>query len=196
MAFGYCRCLRLSACASVHQCVNPALVRTITSDPFTKLGSGVKKTWLNFIWFYGIIGFNLQGQMWARVTKFGPLNLDQRCITANDYLDCFTVLTISQSPSSARTYIPRPLHGPDCFTVSNLCTNTDLGGRWYFGVNVALVVISRHRNGTDRFSWNLSSWKARIRFEHTVNAMAVDVTVRNGVNDPWRPMLPKIHDTL
>ena len=31
-------------------------------------------------------------------------------------------------------YIPRLLHGPDCFTVPTCCTYTDLGSRGYFGV--------------------------------------------------------------
>ena len=33
----------------------------------------------------------------------------------------------SQSPSSACTSLPRLFHSPDCFTVSTLCTYTDLG---------------------------------------------------------------------
>ena len=44
------------------------------------------------------------------------------------------VSTVSKSPSSARTYLPRPLHGPDCFTVSILLTHTVLGSWWYFDV--------------------------------------------------------------
>ena len=32
------------------------------------------------------------------------------------------------------TYIPRLLHGPDCFTVSTLCTYTDLGSQGYLGI--------------------------------------------------------------
>ena len=38
LAFGYCRCLRLSVCPSVRPCVNHELVRAITHHPF-KLGS-------------------------------------------------------------------------------------------------------------------------------------------------------------
>ena len=45
----------------------------------------------------------------------------------HEYLDCFTGLTVSWSPSSAHTYIPRLFHGPDCVTVSTRCTYTDLG---------------------------------------------------------------------
>ena len=54
------------------------------------------------------------------------------------HLDPFTVPTISRSPSYAHTctYLPRPLHGLDCFTVSILCTYTDLGSRGYFGVSL------------------------------------------------------------
>ena len=53
---------------------------------------------------------------------------------SHDYVDCFTVLTVSQSPSSAHTYIPRLLHSPVCFTVSTLCIYTDLGSRGYLGI--------------------------------------------------------------
>ena len=42
--------------------------------------------------------------------------------------------TVSWSPSSVRTYIIRLFHGPECFTVSTLCTYTDLGSRGYFSV--------------------------------------------------------------
>ena len=38
------------------------------------------------------------------------------------------------SKSDAHICIPRPLHSHDCFTVSNLCTYTDLGSQGYFGV--------------------------------------------------------------
>ena len=43
-------------------------------------------------------------------------------------------LTVSWSPSSAYTNIPRLFHGRDCFTISTLCTYTDIGSRGYFGV--------------------------------------------------------------
>ena len=56
----------------------------------------------------------------------------------------FTIPTVSRSPPSAGTYLPRPLHGRDCFTVSILCTYTDLGNRRRFGVNVTLVSIRRY----------------------------------------------------
>ena len=31
-------------------------------------------------------------------------------------------LTGESAPSAASTYLPRPLHAPECFTVSTLCT--------------------------------------------------------------------------
>ena len=72
----------------------------------------------------------------GRITKFGAevqntllfrgvIDLD-----LHYYLDCFMVSIVSRSPSSACPYIPRPLHGPDCFTVSTLCT--DPGNCVYF----------------------------------------------------------------
>ena len=42
-------------------------------------------------------------------------------------------LTVSWSPSSVHTYIPRLFHGPNCFPVSTRCTY--LGSRGYFGVH-------------------------------------------------------------
>ena len=47
-------------------------------------------------------------------------------------------IVISQYPFAARIYIPRPLHGFDCFTVSTLCTDIDLGSRGISAVNVLL----------------------------------------------------------
>ena len=53
---------------------------------------------------------------------------------SHGYLDCCTVRTVSQSPSSTHTHIPRLLHGPECFAVSNICTYADLGSQGYFSV--------------------------------------------------------------
>ena len=50
------------------------------------------------------------------------------------YKDRFGVPTVSRSPSSAHTYLPRPLHGPECVTVSTFCTYTDISIQVYFGV--------------------------------------------------------------
>ena len=58
---------------------------------------------------------------------------------SHEYLDCFTGLTVSWSPSSVHTYIPRLFPGFDCFKVSTRCTYTDLGSRGYFNVAVTLV---------------------------------------------------------
>ena len=57
LAFGYCRCLRLSVCPSVRPCVNHEFVRAITHHPF-KLGSPnldhrCKRPWLRSLLFGG-----------------------------------------------------------------------------------------------------------------------------------------------
>ena len=57
LAFGYCRCLRLSVCLSVCVCGNHLLVRAITHHPF-KLGSPnldyrCKRPWLRSLLFLG-----------------------------------------------------------------------------------------------------------------------------------------------
>ena len=57
LAFGYCRCLRLSVCVSVCVCVNHVLVRAITHHPL-KLGSPdldhrCKRPWLRSLSFLG-----------------------------------------------------------------------------------------------------------------------------------------------
>ena len=67
LAFGYCRCLRLSVCVSVCVCINHVLVRAITHHPF-KLGSPnldhrCKRPWLRFVLFWGAIDLDLQGQI-------------------------------------------------------------------------------------------------------------------------------------
>ena len=55
-----------------------------------------------------------------------------------DYFDCFTVLTVYPSLSSAHIYIPIPLHSPNCFTVSTICTYTDLCS---LGVDTVIVLM-------------------------------------------------------
>ena len=69
----------------------------------------------------------------VKVSKFplSPLS-EIHNYQSHEYLDCFTSLTAPWS--SACTYIHRPFHGADGFTVSTLCTHTDLGSRGYFGV--------------------------------------------------------------
>ena len=67
LAFGYCRCLRLSVCVCVRPCVNHELVRAITHDPY-QLGSPnldrkCKRPWLRSLLFLGVIDLNLQGQI-------------------------------------------------------------------------------------------------------------------------------------
>ena len=67
LAFGYCRCLRLSVCVCVRPCVNHELVRAITHDPY-QLGSPnldrkCKRPWLRSLLFLGVIDLDLQGQI-------------------------------------------------------------------------------------------------------------------------------------
>ena len=56
----------------------------------------------------------------ARITKFGP-EVQNTLIKVP-----IALMGVPQSPSSVCTYIPRPLHSPDCFTVSTLCSYIDL----------------------------------------------------------------------
>ena len=60
---------------------------------------------------------------------------------SHDYLECFTVLTVSQSPSSAHAYRPSLLCDPDCFIISALGIFADLGSWGYFGVLAILLCI-------------------------------------------------------
>ena len=99
LAFGYCRCLRLSVCPSVRVCGNHLLVRAITRHPF-KLGSPnldhrCKRPWLRSLLFCGVIDLDLQGQIKLQsqklphfellgtithhLFKLGSPNLGKRC---------------------------------------------------------------------------------------------------------------------
>ena len=99
LAFGYCRCLRLSVCPSVRVCGNHLLVRAITRHP-CKLGSPnldhrCKRPWLRSLLFWGVIDFDLQGQIKLQsqklphfellgtithhLFKLGSPNLGKRC---------------------------------------------------------------------------------------------------------------------
>ena len=53
LAFGYCRCIRLSVCPCVRVCINPKLVRAITQVPLKpsspNLGQRWKTPWLRFL---------------------------------------------------------------------------------------------------------------------------------------------------
>ena len=67
LAFGYCRCLRLSVCVSVRVCDKHLLVRATTHHPF-KLGSPnldhrCKRPWLRYLLFLGVIDLDLQCQI-------------------------------------------------------------------------------------------------------------------------------------
>ena len=74
LAFGYCRCLRLSVCVCVRPCVNHEIVRDITHHPF-QLGSpnldhGCKRPWLRSL-FWACSRDN-SSPVQVRTTKFGP----------------------------------------------------------------------------------------------------------------------------
>ena len=87
----------------------------------------------------GAIDIDLQGQIWLKKSNFlasALLEVHNHHITNREprVPRLLHSLTISWSPSSACIYVPRLFDGPDCFTVSTLCTYTDLGTRGYFGV--------------------------------------------------------------
>ena len=102
LAFGYCRCLRLSVCVSVRPCVNHELVRAITCHPFKlespNLDHKCKTPWLRSLLFLGLIDLELQGQIKPKSNKLphfellraiihhlsqlGFPNLDQNCTLA------------------------------------------------------------------------------------------------------------------
>ena len=69
LAFGYCRCLRLSVCVCPSVCVsvNPELVCTINHHAFKleplNLDKRCKTTWLRSLLFWGAIDLDLQGQI-------------------------------------------------------------------------------------------------------------------------------------
>ena len=70
------------------------------------------------------VKFNLEVKIylcWVSLPEKIHLSLD-KIHNSHDSLDYFTDPTVSQSQSSARTYITSPLHAPDCFTNPTLCT--------------------------------------------------------------------------
>ena len=135
LAFGYCRCLRLSVCP----CLNHELVCTITFDRFNYAriaawGPDVQNTLVeNAILLVGWGGggggrrltmtFNFHYA--GSTTKVNRL---EKIHNSQNRIDYLTVPTVS-----ARVYIPGLLHVCDCFTVSTLCTCTDIGSRVYSG---------------------------------------------------------------
>ena len=169
LAIGYCRCQRLFVCVCVSLCINHVLVHAITRDRF-KLGSPnldqrCKRTWLRSLLFLGAVGltfkvkFNLKVriypllgwsspklithssydyQIWKYIATISPPE-------SHEYIDCFIGLTASWSPLSSHTYIPKPFHGPDCYTVPIRCTYTDLGSQGYFGVQRRSCLIDDNR---------------------------------------------------
>ena len=100
----------------------PEVQNSLVKIPIVLGGNWVKfgQIWLKSRMFWS-------HHYWKYITTIKPPEIDE-------YLDCFTGPTVSWSPSSLHTYIPRLFHGPDCFTVSTHCTYSDLGNRGYFGV--------------------------------------------------------------
>ena len=134
MAFGYCRCLRLSVCPSIRPCVNHELVRAITHHWF-KLGSPnldhrCKRPWLRSLFFGGVIDLDHQGQfqlqsknlphfeLFRAIThhpfKLGPPNLDQRCKIP--WLRSLLFLGLIELDMSNLTYFQNPVY-LHCFCV-------------------------------------------------------------------------------
>ena len=79
--------------------------------------------WLSYLLFLGATYLDLQNQIQLKNQNFimpvSSNRVNTPCILALEYLHRFTVPTFSQFSSHAGTYLPRLLHGPDCFTVSN-----------------------------------------------------------------------------
>ena len=126
--------------------INHQLVRVIICHPLKlespNLDQKCKTTWLRSLLFASI-DLDFQGEIKLKSQNFIMHGLSTRePWDSFIYLDCFMVPTVSQSPSSARAYLPRPLDGPNCFTVSTLCTFTDLGNQGYFQYVLILPMIS------------------------------------------------------
>ena len=106
-------------CLSLCMCVNPKLVHTKTDHQYKlkplNLVKRCKTPWLRSLLFWGAIDQNfIMPGLSTRVHTQPPE------YTHNSHQDRIMILTVSQSPSSAHTYLPRLLHSPDCFTVSIL----------------------------------------------------------------------------
>ena len=102
----------------------------------TKLIPGVQRSRLRFLFF------------WRRFTSKAKLNLNVKMslwlvsplYNSYDCVDC-SVPNVSQSPSSAQTYIPRRLHGLDCFSVNYLHVYWSRQAR-IFGRLTSLLLLS------------------------------------------------------
>ena len=109
----------------------------------------VSNFWLPNLVLYQTVYLDLQVQISQRKLKFhdAPFHHKSKDETTrlihnrHDYLNCFTVPTVSQSPYSACTHTPRPLHGSDCYTVSTLCPYTDLCSPLAFRCLTSLLLI-------------------------------------------------------
>ena len=136
-------------CVLVCVCVNPKIVHTITHHPFKlespNLDKIFKTPWLTFVLWVDWPWLSRSNLTWKSEFHI-KTGLSTRVNTQSwesfICLDRFTVPTVSWSPPSPCTYLPRWLHGPDCFMVLTLCIscfyylvpNIDLGCRGYFGV--------------------------------------------------------------
>ena len=94
--------------------------RSIEEVPYSFLRSSIKlwkltrmKNWL----FLSNLSKNTRRVAAIKSLRFALFYYDRHVLRA--YLDCFTIPTLSQSPSSAHTYLPRTLRTADCFAVSN-----------------------------------------------------------------------------
>ena len=82
LAFGYCRCLRLSVCVCVRPGVNHELVRAITHHPF-KLGSPnlnhqCKRPWLRSLLFWWWLTLTFKVTFYFKVKIYPILSLSAR----------------------------------------------------------------------------------------------------------------------
>ena len=105
----------------------------------TNLDQKCKIPWLRSLLFCGAINRGLQGQIWLKKSNFQVLPLleihNNHITTRGPWVprllhgpDCFMVSILSM------TYIPRLFHGTSCFKVSTRCAYIDLGSWGYFGV--------------------------------------------------------------
>ena len=88
LAFGYCRCIRLSVCPCVRVCINPKLVRAITQVPLKpsspNLSQRWKTPWIRFLLWGDQIEIKISLVPGFGTNWFGRLQ----------GLDCFMVSTL------------------------------------------------------------------------------------------------------
>ena len=144
LAFGDCCCLRLSVCISL--CVNQLylFVHTINNSGLlqariTKFKPKVQNKLVKVpIVLWSDRPRPVKDSLPHRVLKeytgvvdaieYMSIELSMKSRKWN-MINIYKPPKVSWSPSSTCTYVPRPLHGPNCFTVSTLSMYTDLGSR-------------------------------------------------------------------